>query len=301
MGSAEFSAAAGQYEAAGMVEQAMAMKTYAALTSDYALDCSQSTIGFTPIIGVDWNLGKLNLGAKYEFRTKVEYENDSKNSANVDAAFANFADGAKVRNDIPAILSLGAQYHLLPSLRLSAGYVHYFDTDAEGSATEVSDNTWEASFGAEYDINSKWLVSAGVRHTNYGFAEEGKLSTDGGAGNINAGANGLYWCQVNTTELTYSLYLAETLGVIGDATPGAWDNSTALTPSADFLVWTGDVEFKAGGEWKLRANNAWDVNLGGDMNNLSKDGSNIATPGEGVYTVTLDLSKLPYTVSVAKK
>ena len=97
------------------------------------------------------------------------------------------------------------------------------------------------------------------------------------------------------------LYLAETLGVIGDATPGAWDNSTALTPSADFLVWTGDVEFKAGGEWKLRANNAWDVNLGGDMNNLSKDGSNIATPGEGVYTVTLDLSKLPYTVSVAKK
>ena len=37
------------------------------------------------------------------------------------------------------------------------------------------------------------------------------------------------------------------------------------------------------------------------MNNLSKDGSNIATPGEGVYTVTLDLSKLPYTVSVAKK
>lgn len=138
----------------------------------FLLDCSQSTLGFTPIIGVDWNLGKLNLGAKYEFRTKLEYENDSKNSANVDAAFENFADGAKVRNDIPAILSLGAQYHLLPSLRLSAGYVHYFDTDAVGSATEVSDNTWEASFGAEYDINSKWLVSAGVRHTNYGFADE---------------------------------------------------------------------------------------------------------------------------------
>ena len=154
---------------------------------------------------------------------------------------------------------------------------------------------------AHLDGEFKFTNAADWGHTNYGFAEEGKLSTDGGAGNINAGANGLYWCQVNTTELTYSLYLAETLGVIGDATPGAWDNSTALTPSADFLVWTGDVEFKAGGEWKLRANNAWDVNLGGDMNNLSKDGSNIATPGEGVYTVTLDLSKLPYTVSVAKK
>lgn len=154
---------------------------------------------------------------------------------------------------------------------------------------------------AHLDGDFKFTNAADWNHTNYGFAEEGKLSTDGSAGNLNAGGNGLFWCNVNTTELTYSLYHAESMGVIGDATPGSWDNSTALTPSEDFLVWTGDVEFKAGGEWKLRANNAWDVNLGGDMNNLSKDGSNIATPGEGVYTVTLDLSKLPYTVSVAKK
>ena len=168
------------------------------------------------------------------------------------------------------------------------------------SAQMLFTNDFENYMGfAHLDGEFKFTNAADWNHTNYGFAEEGKISTDGG--NINAGGNGLYWCQVNTTELTYSLYLAETLGVIGDATPGAWDNSTALTPSADFLVWTGDVEFKAGGEWKLRANNAWDVNLGGDMNNLSKDGSNIATPGEGVYTVTLDLSKLPYTVSVAKK
>ena len=141
--------------------------------TDMILDCSQSAIGFTPIIGVDWNLGRLNLGAKYEFRTKIEYENESNNTPNVDAQFADYKDGAKVRNDIPAILSLGAQYHLLPSLRLSAGYVQYFDTDVkcQGSATEVSDNTWEASFGAEYDINDKWLVSAGVRHTNYGYAD----------------------------------------------------------------------------------------------------------------------------------
>lgn len=164
-------------------------------------------------------------------------------------------------------------------------------------------NDFENYMGfAHLDGEFKFSNAADWDHTNYGNAgEEGMLSVDGGAGNLNSGANGLFWCQVNTTELTYSLYNAETMGVIGDATPGAWDNSTPLTPSADFLVWTGDVEFKAGGEWKLRANNAWDVNLGGDMNNLSKDGSNIATPGEGVYTVTLDLSKLPYTVSVAKK
>ena len=47
------------------------------LSQDMVLDCAQSGFGITPIIGVDWNLGKLNLAAKYEFRTKIVLENDS--------------------------------------------------------------------------------------------------------------------------------------------------------------------------------------------------------------------------------
>jgi len=160
--------------------------------ADYVLDCSQSTIGFTPIVGVDWNLGKLNLAAKYEFRTNLEYENDSKNSANVDAAFADYKDGAKVRNDVPAILTLGAEYSVLPSLRVAAGYTHYFDNDAKGSTTNVSDNTWEASFGVEYDINDKWLVSAGVRHTNYGFADNELSDMNFNMDNYALGVGGAY-------------------------------------------------------------------------------------------------------------
>lgn len=173
------------FEAAGMME-------YAALTSDYVLDCSQSTIGFTPIVGVDVNLGRLNLAAKYEFRTKLEYENESENSANVDAAFADYKDGAKVRNDVPAILTLGAEYSVLPSLRVAAGYTHYFDNDAKGSTTNVSDNTWEASFGVEYDINDKWLVSAGVRHTNYGFADNELSDMNFNMDNYALGIGGAY-------------------------------------------------------------------------------------------------------------
>jgi long-chain fatty acid transport protein len=160
--------------------------------ADYVLDCSQSTIGFTPIVGVDWNLGKLNLAAKYEFRTKLEYENESENSANVDAAFADYKDGAKVRNDVPAILTLGAEYSVLPSLRVAAGYTHYFDNDAKGSTTNVSDNTWEASFGVEYDINDKWLVSAGVRHTNYGFADNELSDMNFNMDNYALGIGGAY-------------------------------------------------------------------------------------------------------------
>ena len=144
----------------------------ALLGQDLALDCSQSGFGITPIIGVDVNLGKLNLAAKYEFRTKIELENESSNSASVDAMFPAYKDGAKVRSDIPALLTVGAQYSVLPTWRLAAGYHLYFDTDAEGSATGVSDNTWELTFGTEWDATERLTLSAGVQRTKYGFADE---------------------------------------------------------------------------------------------------------------------------------
>ena len=161
---AQYAAAAEQYATA-----AKSAGTAAAMMSDYNLDCSQSGFGVTPIIGLDLNLGKLNLAAKYEFRTKIELENESNNSANVDALMPTYANGGKVRSDIPAILTLGAQYSVLPSVRVAAGFHYYWDKDAKGSAIKKGNNTWEAVLGAEWDINDKWLVSAGVQRTQYGF------------------------------------------------------------------------------------------------------------------------------------
>lgn len=138
---------------------------------DLTLDCSQSGFGVIPIIGVDVNLGKLNLAAKYEFRTKLNLENESNNSANVDALMPAYANGAKVRSDIPGILTLGAQYSILPSVRVAAGFHYYWDKDAKGTAIKDGDNTWEALLGVEWDINDKWLVSAGAQRTQYGFKD----------------------------------------------------------------------------------------------------------------------------------
>lgn len=138
---------------------------------------------------------------------------------------------------------------------------------------------------------------------NYGFAEEGKLSTDGGAGNIVVAAPGLCFVQANIASLTYSISVpVTTIGVIGDATPGGWDASTALTPSADEMIWEGDITFK-GGEFKFRSNNAWDPNpnLGGSLDELTQGGANIASPGEGTYHVVLDLTTYPAKATLTKK
>lgn len=136
---------------------------------DLILDCSQSGLGFTPIIGIDWNLGKLNLAAKYEFRTRIELENESSNSANVDAMMPNYKDGGKVRSDIPAILTLGAQYAITDRIRAMAGFHYYWDKDAKGTPIKKGDNTWEATLGLEWDVNDKILLSLGGQRTQYGF------------------------------------------------------------------------------------------------------------------------------------
>lgn len=136
---------------------------------------------------------------------------------------------------------------------------------------------------------------------NYGKgAEDGMLSTDGGAVNMSVATDGLYWCNVSLGSLTYSLTQVTTIGVIGNATPAGWDASTALTPSANFLVWEADITF-GDGEWKFRANNGWDINLGGELSDLAQNGANLATPGAGTYHVKLDLSTLPYTATLTKK
>lgn len=169
MNSAAFAQAAAMYAQAGDAATAAQLGYASAVTSDYILDCTQKGFGVTPIVGVDVKLGKWNLAAKYEFRTKIELENESKNSPNVDQGFAAYKDGAKVRSDIPALLTVGAQYDIVKNVRAMAGFHYYFDKDAKGSATDVDKNTWELTFGAEWDVN-KWLtVSAGTQRTKYGF------------------------------------------------------------------------------------------------------------------------------------
>ena len=144
----------------------------AVMMGDYTLDCNQSGFGITPIIGVNVNLGKLNLAAKYEFRTKIELENESNNSINVDQLLSAYTDGSKVRSDIPSLLTIGAQYSVLPSIRIGAGFHYYWDKNAKGTAIKEGKNTWEAILGAEWDINNNWLVSVGTQRTQYGFADQ---------------------------------------------------------------------------------------------------------------------------------
>jgi hypothetical protein len=124
--------------------------------------------------------------------------------------------------------------------------------------------------------------------TNYGAgASEGLLSTDGGAGNLSV-AEGFYYINVNTASLAWSATEIKTFGVIGDATPGGWDASTPMEFDAAKSEYKVTITLEDG-EFKFRANDSWDINLGGDTDNLRPNGANIAIR-KGIYIITLKLS-----------
>lgn len=148
-----------------------------AATQDIVLDCDQYGWGFSPIIGIDYKVGNLNLAAKYEFKTKMRLENDAVNSeaANNLSALAKFKDGAKVADDTPALLTIGAQYEILKNLRMMAGYHLYFDKQATvyGDRQKLLDgNTTEYLLGMEWDICKHLQFSLGGVRTHYALSDD---------------------------------------------------------------------------------------------------------------------------------
>jgi hypothetical protein len=99
---------------------------------------------------------------------------------------------------------------------------------------------------------------------------------------------GYYRVRANTTTLVYSTEVT-VWGIVGAATPGGWDNSTALTYNPTSMKWEGTIAMTAGG-YKFRANNAWTINLGGSTESLTYDGPDLILDVSGTYLVKLDLS-----------
>ena len=144
-------------------------------TQDIELNCDQVGWGIAPIIGIDYKVGNLNLAAKYEFKTRMRLKNKAANSLSAESIelLDKFKDGEKVAEDSPALLAVGAQYSILPSLRVMAGYHHYFDVDTKQYLKDVQSDTNEDLFGAEWNINDIVEVSAGGQRTIDGNTDKG--------------------------------------------------------------------------------------------------------------------------------
>ncbi len=182
-------------------------------------------------------------------------------------------------------------------LMQTTDYVNYFGYIHGKDGFKFNpDNGWKGNdFGVPGDLEYTPVDKEGT------VAMTAKGTANGGS-NINVPEDGLYFVKLNYNTRALTVDQIVTYGVIGDATPLGWGGQTNLTPSADFLTWTGTIHFNGTGEFKFRANNNWDISLGGDLSNLNpNNGPNIATPGEGDYIVTLNLGVYPYSATLVKK
>ena len=150
-------------------------------------------------------------------------------------------------------------------------YVAYI-TMVEGEWKIRKDNDWAVNYGSSDGVN---LV-------------------DGGD-NI-ATTAGTYKITFDEINLTYKIE-TYSWGLVGDATPNGWDGPDfPLDYDSCSDTWRAVVKLNDG-EWKIRQNNDWAVNLGSDGadGNLQAGGGNIPVT-LGYYQIIVDFNNSTYTI-----
>lgn len=148
----------------------------------------------------------------------------------------------------------------------------------------------EMKAGDEYKVraNGEWKK-------NYGFNEEGKTILDGQT-NGKVEADGTYIVTLNLTDpeaavLSIAEKEPDVFTVIGGICGSTWDKDFPMT-EVESGVWKSEpLELKAGEEFKVRANGAWDLSYGVDDGVAnSNNGTNVKVEADGTYVVTLNLN-----------
>lgn len=143
--------------------------------NDLNLNCDQSGFGIAPLFGIDYKIGRFNFAAKYEFSTKMSLKNKSNLKASTIDATGQFVDGTSIREDSPALLTVGAQYSPIDIVRLNLGYHHFYDKESKKYGDKqdlLSGGTNEYLGGVEVDVTDRLTISAGTQVTRYGLTDQ---------------------------------------------------------------------------------------------------------------------------------
>jgi long-subunit fatty acid transport protein len=141
--------------------------------ADKKVDTKQTGAGFTPIIGIDIHLEKLNIALKYEHQTTLKLTN-----ATVVDGTGLFNDGEESRSDMPAIISGGADYKVTDKLKVSGSFNSYLDKNVNWGGNvykevrTIDKNYLELAFGVEYKLTNNFALSAGYMNSNTGVSKQ---------------------------------------------------------------------------------------------------------------------------------
>ncbi|MCK4830703.1 outer membrane protein transport protein, partial [bacterium] len=140
-----------------------------------ASELERNADGWCGIIGLNVApTEELNIGLKYETRTRLNFKYDVKydivtGSPSGLVAQEGITDGIKERRDLPAVFSLGVSYRFTPKIRIETDFTYYFNEDADWNGDEDDvDNGYELGMAVEYTFNKKLKASLGYLYSDTG-------------------------------------------------------------------------------------------------------------------------------------
>ncbi len=186
-----------------------------------------------------------------------------------------------------------------PVLYVPGSYQDWDPTNPETViASVLSDGNYEGYFYFPAGTEFKFTDGPGW-DINYGDdGADGILEPNGA--NILVAEDGIYKVNVDLNALTYTI-VATDWGIIGSATAGGWDTDENMSYDPDTKLLHAVIDMVAG-EFKFRANDGWDINLGDDGADgiLEYGGANIPIADPGAYIITLKLGAPDYTYTVVR-
>ena len=131
---------------------------------------------------------------------------------------------------------------------------------------------------------------------NFG-QKDGVINTDGDAGNLTL-EPGLWYIEFDYYANTLTTTAITGVGLIGNGDVfGGWGTDVDMTYDATTQTWSTTIEnVPADNEYKVRFNDDWGINLGGDVTNLTLNGGNLKTVKSGTVTFELNIFAHPYTI-----
>lgn len=201
--------------------------------------------------------------------------------------FLSVPGGANGWNHLPQIIYTGdsdSGAMICKGFAVVDGEFKLTDGDWDGSGN------WGTNDGLTVNANGTFSASL-IQNSQSNFNGNGEMAT------------GLYYFYVELFDMKNANDNAE----VGTMTitpitniylPGdynGWDAAgNAMTQEGNYYTWTGNYNVTSAG-WKFAMNGSWDINLGGDPEELSFDGANLTLEGS---TITLNLEQYPWSCTV---
>lgn len=223
--------------------------------------------------------------------TKLKYEPDMAHAVKVRVKATVSDLVSPVYSDVETITVTPYSTFVEPSFIYVPGDYQGWNPAAAPALISVnSDGKYKGIISFLGTNNRKFKFTAGKSwDLNYGTgATAGTLAVN--AGDLEVPANDTYELEVDLNNMTWSSK-KYSWGLIGDATPGGWDNDTNMKYVNEEGVWKLTAPLTVG-KIKFRLNDAWDTNYGDDNtsdNMLNAGGTDISIATAGTYEIVLDL------------